>query len=191
VTITAAQRQIAAGGSVQIAASFARSGKPVAGVSLSLAEQAAGHTGWQVVRHAATGARGQASFTVDNLTTNASFRAAGPGQAVSGVLSVVVVPAITVTQVPGAHGRSETLIVSISLAQRGDVVQLEELVSGQWKLVRSHRLRSGRQTEFSVVTRKISVTYRVVLPATVEHGQSVGGQVTVAARPKKGGHGGR
>jgi hypothetical protein len=64
-------------------------------------------------------------------------------------------------------------------------------VSGQWKLVRSHRLHSGGQTEFSVVTRKISVTYRVVLPATVKHGQSVSGQVTVAARPKKGGHGGR
>ena len=191
VTISAGERQIAAGSSVQIAASFTRNGRPVAGVSLSLSEQAAGRTGWRVVRHTATGAGGQASFTVSDLTTNASFRASGPGHAVSGEISIVVIPAITLTEVPSTHGRSEMLNVSIPLAQNGDVVRLEELVSGQWQLVRSHHLHSGGGTQFTVPARKISVTYRVVLSATAEHGQSVSGQVTVAARPKKGGHGGR
>ena len=191
VTISAGKRQIAAGSSVQITASFTRKGHPVAGVSLSLSERAAGRTAWYVVSHATTGAGGQASFTVGDLTRNASFRASGPGQAVSGELSIVVIPAITFSEVPSAHGRSEMLIVSVPLALRGDVVQLEQLVAGQWQLVRSHRLHPGGKTEFSVAARKISVTYRVVLSATVEHGQSVSGQVTVAARPKKGGHGGR
>jgi hypothetical protein len=191
VTISAGNHQIVAGSSVQITASFTRKDRPVTGVSLSLSEQAAGRTGWHVVRHATTGAGGHATFTVSDLTTNASFRASGPGGAVSGDLSIVVIPAITLTEVPSAHGRSEMLIVSIPLARSGDVVQLDELVAGQWKLVRSHRLHPGGRTEFSVAARKISVTYRVVLPATVQHGQSVSGQVTVAARPKKGGQGGR
>jgi hypothetical protein len=191
VTISAGRRQIAAGSSVQITASFTRKGRPIAGVSLSLSERAAGRTAWHVVRHVTTGTGGQASFTIGDLITNASFRASGPGQAISGDLSIVVIPAITFTEVPSAHGRSEMLIVSVPLAQRADVVRLEELVAGQWQLVRSHRLHTGGQTEFSVVPRKISVTYRVVLSATVEHGQSVSGQVTVAARPNKGGHGGR
>lgn len=95
-------------------------------------------------------------------------------------------PAITVTEVRRSHGRSELLVVSIPLARRGDVVRLEELVGGQWQLVLKHRLHQDNQTEFTVVARKISVTYRIVLPATVEHGQSVSGQVTVAARPQKG-----
>jgi hypothetical protein len=56
--------------------------------------------------------------------------------------------------------------------------------------MRSRRLRSGGQTQFSVPARKISVTYRVVLAATVGHRRPVSRQVTVAARPKKGGQGG-
>lgn len=191
MTISAGKRQIAAGSSVQMTASFTRKGRAVAGVSLGLAEQTAGRTSWRVVRHATTGAGGQASFTVTDLTTNASFRAVGPGHAESSALSIVVIPAITFTKVSSAHGRSEMLTVSIPLAQRGDVVELESLVAGQWQRLRSHPLHRGGQTEFSVAARKISVTYRVVLLATVQHGQSVSGQATVAARPKKGGHGGR
>jgi hypothetical protein len=185
VAIAAARRQVAAGSSVQITAWFTRKGQAVIGVSLSLAEQAAGRSSWHVVGHATTGPAGQADFTAGNLTTNASFRVTGPRNAVSGELRVVVIPAVTVTKARGAHGKSEMLIVSIPMAQRGDVVQLEYQVAGQWQPVRTHRLHRGGQTEFSVVARKISVTYRVVLTATGEHGQSVSRQVTVAARPKK------
>lgn len=99
----------------------------------------------------------------------------------------IVVPTIDVSELPGGHGRSEMLIVSIPLAKRGDIVELQDLVRGQWRLVRVHRLHRGEQTEFSVVARKISVTYRVVLPATAEHNRSVSGHITVAALSKKGG----
>jgi hypothetical protein len=190
VTITAAKSQIAAGGSVRISASFTRLGQAVAGVSLSLAELAASQTTWHVVGQATTGPRGQVGFTVGDLTTNASFRVQGPGSAASGRLSIVVIPAITVSDLSHAHGQSELLVVSAPLAQRRDVVQLEYLAGGQWQLMRAHRLRRGGQTEFSVVARKISVTYRVVLLATVEHGRSVSDQVTVAARHHQGGRGG-
>lgn len=188
VTITVAHRQIPAGGSVLITASFTRHGRPVGGVSLSFGELAAGRTTWHTVGRATTGPGGQASFAASDLTTNTSFRATGPGDAVSAEVSVVVIPAIAVSEVNGAHGRSEMLVVSIPLAQRADVVRLEDLVGGQWQLVRSHRLHQGG-TEFSVVPRKISVTYRVILPATAEHGSSVSPPATVAAHPKGGGQG--
>jgi len=97
------------------------------------------------------------------------------------------VPTITLSQVPRPHGQSVLLIASIPQARRGDLVQLQELVGGQWQVVSKHRLHTDKQTKFTVVARKISVTYRVVLPATVKHGQAVSHQVTVAARPRKGG----
>jgi len=189
VTITAAQQQIAAGGSVQISATFTRRGRAVTGVSLSLAELAAGQATWHVVGQATTGSGGQSGFTATNLTTNASFRVTGPGGAASNELSIVVIPAISLSEAASSHGRSATLVVSAPLAQRGDLVRLEYLVGGQWHRLRAHRLQRGGQVEFSVAARKISVTYRVVLPATADHGQAVSAPVTVAARNHKGGHG--
>lgn len=188
ITIAATERQVAAGASVRITASFARAGQTVAGVPLRLGEMPAGQTGWHVAGRASTGSRGQAGFTVGRLTTNASFRVTGPDRTTSAELSIVVIPAISVSDLQGSRGRSQTLVVSAPLAQIGDVVRLEYLADGQWLLLRSHQLRRGGQADFSVVPRKISVTYRVVLPATVEHGQSVSLQVTIAAsRPKGGG----
>lgn len=189
MTITASPRQIAAGGSVEIGASLTRHGKAVPGVSLSLDERPAGRTTWRFVASASTGPSGHVAFTVASLTTNASFHVTGPGRAVSAELGIVVVPGITVQEVPSAHGQREQLVVSIPLAQRGDVVQLRKLVGGQWRLVRTHPLHRGGHTEFSVAARRISVTYQVVLPATVEHGPSVSAEVTVAARKHRGGRG--
>ena len=190
VTITAAQSQITAGGSVKITATFTRRGRAITGVPLSLAELAAGKkTTWRVVGQATTGPGGQAGFTARNVITNASFRVTGPGGSASGDLSIVVIPTVTLSQVPGSHGQPETLVVSAPLAQHGDVVQLEYQAGGQWRQLRTHRLRRGGQIEFSVLARKISVTYRVVLPVTAEHGAAFSPQVTVAARTHKGGHG--
>lgn len=187
VTIAATERQVAAGASVRITASFARAGVTAAGVPLRLGEMPAGQTSWHVVGRATTGSGGQAGFTVGRLTTNASFRVTGPDRTASPELSIVVIPAISVSDLHGSRGRSQTLVVSAPLAQRGDVVRLEYLADGRWLLLRSHRLRRGGQLGFSVVPRRISVTYRVVLPATIEHGQSVSARVTVAPRRHKGG----
>lgn len=99
-------------------------------------------------------------------------------------------PVIAVTEVSRARGQSELLVVSVTLAKGGGVVELFDLADGQWQLLRAHRLHQGATT-FLVVARKISVTYRVVLPLTAEHGRSVSGLITVAAHPKKGGQNGQ
>lgn len=155
--------------------------------------------------HSSRGKPGSSKPTAPVTSSPTTPGSAGPGRSQPGSTSPSphrssssspssIRPAIRVTVVRGPHGRSETLVVSIPRAQPGDVVRLEDLVGGQWQLVRMHRLHQGGHTEFSVVPRKISVTYRVVLPATVKHGQSVSGQVPVVARPnarpKKGGPGG-
>lgn len=143
------------------------SGKPTAPV----ATRRTTHPGWS--RSSQPGSSG--------ATSPSRRRSSSPSRIAT------VVPTIKLSELPGGHGRSEMLIVSIPLAQRGDVVQLQDLVRGQWRLVRVHRLHRGGRAEFSVVARKISVTYRVVLPATAEHNRSVSGHITVAALPKKGG----
>ena len=185
LTIAAAQSEIAAGDSVRITASLSYRSHPATGIQLSLSELPAGRRAtWRVVGHAGTGSQGRAVFTVASLTTNASFRVTGPDQIVSPELSIVVIPPVSVSFEPGQGKHSDLLLVTAPLAQRGDVVELEVAASGQWRVVRSHRLRKTGQAEFSVATRKISVTYRVVLLATAMHGESVGGPVTVPGRGK-------
>jgi hypothetical protein len=182
LTITTAQSQITAGDSIQFTASLTDGGHPAGGAELSLSERAAGQTSWQVVAQAATGPRGRAVFVVSSLTTNASFRATEPGQVTSGELRIVVIPPISVSVASGSKRHSDQLQVAAPLAQSGDVVQLESDASGQWQVVTSHRLHKDGQTAFTVVARKISVDYRVVLLATAKHGASVSNTVTIAAK---------
>ena len=76
------------------------------------------------------------------------------------------------------------IVVAVPYAQHGNLVELEALTrSGQWKPIRLHRLHKGKRAAFEVVTRKVAVTYQVVLFATPRHGQSVSPEVTVPARP--------
>ncbi len=181
LTIATAQSQITAGDSVQFTATLTDGGHPASGAQLSLSERAAGQASWQVVAQAATGRRGHAVFVVPNLTTNASFRATEAGQVTSGQLRIVVIPPISVSVASGSKRHSYLLQVAAPLAQPGDVVQLESDASGAWQAVTSHRLRKHGQTTFTVVARKISVDYRVVLLATAKHGASVSSTVTIAA----------
>lgn len=183
ITIAAAQRQITAGDSVRITASLSYGGHPAKDTPLSLTELPAGRrTTWRVVGRAATGSQGGAVFTVVRLTTNASFRIVGPDQITSSELSIVVIPPVSVSLVPGHGKHSDLLLVAAPLAQRGDAVELEVWKAGQWQRMLSHRLRKTGQAEFSLAARKISVTYRVVLLATAQHGESVSSSVPVPAR---------
>jgi hypothetical protein len=182
LAISAAQHQITAGDSLRIFAFLTDGGHPAGGARLTLTELAADRSTWRVVAQAVTGAAGRADFVVPSLTTNASFLASGPGQVTSAALSIVVIPSVSVTFAPGGRGQSGLLRVSAPLANAGDVAELEVFASGQWQVTRSRRLHKAGQTAFSVVTRKISVTYRVVLVATAKHGQSVSSPVTIAAR---------
>ena len=119
-----------------------------------------------------------------------SPRSSSPSPRHTSSTSPLPAPTITVTLVSpkSAHGQ-DLLQVSVPGARRGDIVLLETLVGGQWQVVHRHPLHRGGQTVFSVTARKISVTYRVVLPATARHRQSVSDSVTVVARQHKGGPG--
>jgi hypothetical protein len=182
--IASSRHQITAGGSVNITALLTERGSGVTNAPLVLKEQAAGQATWQVVEQGTTDPAGHARFTVVSLATNAAFRVTGPQGAASGELDIVVIPRVSLSAVPG-KGRTSHLLVAAPLAQRGDLVELEMSSSGQWRVLRSRRLRLNRQTAFSVVVRKINVTYRVVLLATADHGQSVSNQVTIPARARR------
>ncbi len=172
-----------------ITAAVAAAGQPEQHVRLSLLELAAGQATWQRVARGKTDADGQLSLTAPALTTNASFRVTGPHGARSPSLSIVVAPPVSVSVEPGT-GRRDRLVVSSPLAQPGDLVELEVSSGGAWRDLRVRHLRNGRRTAFSVVVRKISLTYRVVLLATPSHGQSVSGPVTVAGRARHANQGG-
>lgn len=196
LTITAAQTQIVAGASVQITASLTQAGQAGqagqadSGVRLKLFELPAGRTSLRKVAHGQTGADGQLTLTVPALKKNASFLVIAPHGLRSARLSIVVAPPVSLS-IAQARRRADRLAVSSPLARRGDVVELEvssSAAGGQWQVLRMHRLRTGRQAAFTVVVRKVRLTYQVVLVATALHGESVSNEVTVAARtPKAGG----
>jgi hypothetical protein len=175
LTITASQQQITAGASVSFTASLTGRGGGVPGVKLRLLGRTARRGGWRTVARATTNAQGQAVLTVGRLPVNATFLVTAARQHLrSGEVSVVVVPPVTVSVVPGSKRKQDLLVVRSPLAQRGNVVELDVLTpAGQWKLLRVHRLRQGKLTAFAVVVRKVSVTYQVVLVATPLHAQSV------------------
>jgi hypothetical protein len=184
VTITASQQQITAGASVQFSASLTSRGQPEPGVTLTLLGQPGGRANWRVVGHQATNAQGQATFTVPTLPFNATFRVTGSRGLRSAPVSVVVIPVVSARAESGPRKRAAVIVVAVPYAQHGNLVELEALTrSGQWKPIRLHRLHKGKRAAFEVVTRKVAVTYQVVLFATPRHGQSVSPEVTVPARP--------
>jgi hypothetical protein len=197
IAIAATQPEITAGQSVQVTASLTRGGQPGAGIKISLLEKEIGHPGhsgggpgapagrgWQIVQTTATDARGQVTFTVSDLTTNALFRVTGPHGAASSRLAVVVVPPVTASLESGPRPKLDLLVASSPLAESGDKVELEAYVRGLWRVVRLHRLHADGQAAFNIPLRKIAVTYRVVLPATRAHGESTSNQVIAPARVK-------
>ena len=190
IVITAAQTEIVAGDSAVITATLTTAGQPAPQATLSLLELAAGQDGWQQVARGKTSAQGQLTLTVPDLTTNASFRVSGPHGARSSEVDVVVAPPVSVS-LAGSAGHSEELLVTAPLAQPRDTVELEVSASGgSWRELRVHQLRKGRRTAFTVVVRKTSLSYRVVLLATPVHGQSVSSPVTIAGRARPAGRGG-
>jgi len=195
IAIAAQPQEITAGQNVQITALLTKHGQPSAGIKLSLLEKAAGHPGtsgagqgapakrgWQVAGEMTTDGHGQATFHVSDLTTNALFRVIAPGVASSGRVEVVVVVPITASLQSGARPNQDLLVASSPLAQRGDIVELEANVGGSWRVVHLHRLHKNGQTVFTIPLRKISVTYRVLLPESPAHAESASNQVTAPAR---------
>jgi len=159
-------------------------GRPEAGVRLRLSEQAGNGGGWQSAGSAVTDRSGEVTLTVVHLTSNASFRLAAPGGAVSRPVLVTVIPPVYVAVIPGRLAGVDRVTVWAPSAQAGDTVVLQELSGGVWHRVGARVLGRYHLASFPVlVPLSGHVEYRVVLPATAAHGWSASRRVRVAAEP--------
>ncbi len=182
LSVTAASGRIVAGGSDTFTGRLARRGRAVAGVRLSLQERTAGQISWRPVGSATTGADGMAVVTAKDLTRNAGFRLAGPGQEVSRPVLVIVVPQVSVSVTSGPGGPADMLTAGSPLASSGNAVVLQVWTGTRWRSAQARGLNTARQAAFLVRLAAQSREYRVVLLPTVAHGLSVSPTVTIPPR---------
>jgi len=135
-----------------------------------------------------TDGRGDVSWPVRDVTSNASFRLMVAGGAVSSPVFITVVPPVTLGLTAGQQPGVATLTARAPSAQAGDVVVLQERARGVWYRLGERVLNQEHQASFTVlVPASGDVAYRVILPRTAAHGSSVSGPVRVgAARVTKG-----
>ena len=182
LSVAAASGRITAGGSDTFTGQLAGPGQAVKGVRLSLEERAAGELTWRVVGSGVTNATGGATVGVSGLTRNGWFRFAGQGSELSQPVLVVVDPPVSLRVAMGPGGRSGMLTAGSPLASPGDAVVLQVWSGGRWHNAQARRLNGSRQITFVVRAPGQAQRYRAVLLATVDHGMSVSGTVTVASR---------
>ena len=179
MTIGADPAQIAAGATAVLDVTVSQNGHPVAGLTVRLLERKRPRSGWKPAGTATTGADGKAAVDVADLTRNASFRFAGPHHAVSAVVAVTVVPAVSLRLVPHPRINRDVLIVRSPLAQPGNLVVLQVQSGSGWVDVRARRLGLRRQAVFAVRAHRFSgQELRVLLSATARHAASASGPVT-------------
>ena len=183
LVLTAARAQILAGGNVVLAGRLASGGQPGAGVRIRLFEQAGHGPGWREAGSAVTDRDGDVTLTVPHLTSNASFRLAAPGGALSPPVAITVIPPVHLGLAAGGRAGVDLLTARAPFAQAGDVVVLQERSGGTWYRVGERVLGQDHRAFFTVlVPLSGPAEYRVVLPGTAVHGRSVSGWVRVAAR---------
>ena len=181
LVLTAARARILAGGKVVLAGQLTSGGRPEAGVRIRLFERAGAGPGWRKTGTAVTGSGGAVTLTVRHLTSNASFRLAVPGGAVSPPVAITVIAPVHLALAAAGRAGLDLLTARAPFAQAGDVVVLQELSGGVWQRVGERVLGRGHRAFFTVlVPRSGQAEYRVVLPATAVHGPSVSGWVRVA-----------
>jgi hypothetical protein len=161
-------------------------GRPKPGVKVRLLEHVAGVPGWRYAGRAMTDRQGDVTFTVQYLTSNASFRLTGPKGATSPPVAVTVVPPVSLELAAGPKQGTDVLTAVAPFADPGDPVVLQELSGTVWRRVGEHLLGPGHQASFTVrIPKSGHLEYRVVLPKTSRHGRSRSGQVRVApVRPE-------
>lgn len=161
-------------------------GRPAPGVKVRLLEHVAGGPGWRYAGQAVTDRLGDVTFTVQDLTSNASFRLAGPKGATSPPVVVTVVPPVSLELAAGQKKGTDVLTAVAPFADPGDPVVLQELSGTVWRRVGEHLLGPGRQASFTVrIPKSGGLEYRVVLPRTTRHDRSRSNRVRVApARPE-------
>lgn len=183
LTVVAVLTRIPANAGDVFSGRLASGGRPEAGVRVQLFEHVANGPGWQAAGSAVTDHNGDVTVTVTHLTTNASFRLAGPGGAVSQTVRITVIPPVYVAVVPGLLARVDRLTIWVPYAPAGDAVVLQELSGGVWHRVGERLLGQYHLARFTVlVPLSGHVEYRVVLPATTAHGWSASRWIRVAAQ---------
>ncbi|HXW44672.1 MAG TPA: hypothetical protein VEL03_07795 [Streptosporangiaceae bacterium] len=174
--------RITAGTAATINVQVTAGGMADPGLTLGLAERAAGASGWQIVERATTSSQGQVTFTTPDLDTNARFRVTdGQGQ-LSPVVVVRVVPTVVVNLTLGPHGVDDYVAVSTQFARAGDVVALQVMQDGNWVTLRTRRLNASDAVTFTIsASSQQGNTLRVALLPTRFHAGAVSNSVTVPA----------
>ncbi len=175
LSASAASAVITAGADAVIDGRLTRSGKAVPGVTVTLVERLAGHLKWRVAGTEQTNSEGNVAVQVAALDTNAVFRLTIHGAAPSAGVRVIVQPPIAAVLNPVPGSTRDVLAVSTQYARRGNVVVLQvQSADGSWAYLRSKRLNAAGQTTFILSGKRLkNREVRVVLLATVRHGESV------------------
>jgi len=173
--------RITAGASVVISGQLSWPGHTVAGVTMTLWERPALTLGWHLVGSVPANAAGNGVITVPVVGTDADFRLAVSGVAVSAPVRVTVVPAVSIALQIGSTGTTDLLTVSAPYAQPGNVVVLEVAGSnGGWTYLRQGTLSVGRRVAFLIdAARRGNDAVRAVLLPTGLHAMSVSAPVVV------------
>jgi hypothetical protein len=183
LVLAAARAQVPADGNDTFSGQVTSAGQAESGVQVQLLEQVAGQPGWRLAGSATTDSGGDVSLTVQQLTSNASFRLTAAGGAASTAVPVTVIPGVYLHLV-----RHPLLGIAIAtaragFAQPGDVLLLQELSGTGWVPVGEQVLNSAHRAYFTVpIPRLAGHYYRVALMGTAAHGASMSGQVWLARR---------
>jgi hypothetical protein len=174
--------QITAGTSVVISGQLSWPGHAVGGLTMTVLERSALTLDWHAVGSAPANAAGNGVVTVPVVATNAVFRVAVSGVAVSPNLRVTVVPAVSLALQVGSGGTTDLATVSAPYAQSGDVVVLQVSADGggAWTYLRQGRLSVLRGTSFLLSASRLgNDEIRAVLLPTGLHAGSVSAPVSV------------
>lgn len=174
--------QITAGTAVLITAQLSWPGHTLAGLTMTVLERPALMAAWHAVASAPASAVGNAVVVVPVVGTDAVFRVAVSGVAISPAVRVNVVPAVSLALQTGS-ATTDTLTVSVPYGQTGDVVVLQVSASGgTWTYLRQGTLGVLHRASFQLSSTRLgNDEIRAVLLATGLHDRSVSAPITVPA----------
>jgi hypothetical protein len=174
--------QVTAGTGVLITAQLSWPGHALAGLTMTVLERPALTAVWHVVGSAPASAAGNAVVVVPVVATDAVFRVAISGVAVSPAVRVNVVPAVSLALAAGS-GTTDVLTVGVPYAQPGDVVVLQiSAHGGAWSYLRQGTLTVLHRASFVLSTTRLgNDEVRAVLLPTGLHDESVSAPITVPA----------
>jgi hypothetical protein len=181
LTATAASSPIPADTAATIDGQVTNSaGKGVAGVTVTLLEEAAKTATWAPAGTAKSNSAGNVVVTTSSpLTTNAEFQLAATGAQASPVVIVTVTPVVTAMLETGAT--HDVLVVTTQFAYPGNIVVLQiQTASGSWAFLRDKPLNASGAARFVLsIARLQNQTLRVKLVATIRHGRAFSTPFTV------------